>query len=114
MNIDLFVSKRGRVCLVSDEKTERGVESVRFNKNTYSIILVYEGSLQPKTEVLNVPVDYAIAPYLLQSTFVLMGVVADNRLVNAAKVPLHVVQHDDEDPTPDNGPRKDDGQQPPG
>lgn len=105
MNIDLFVSKRGRVCLVSDEKTERGVESIRFNKNSYTLILVYEGSLQPKTEVLNVPVDYAIAPYLLQSTFILMGVVAENKLVNAAKIPLYVVEHDDEEP-----PKQDDGQ----
>ena len=102
MNIDLFVSKRGRVCLVSDSKPERGVESVRFNKNTHSLILVFEGALQPRTEVLNVPVDYAIAPYMLQSTFVLMGVVADNKLVNAAKVPLYVVAHDDEDPSRDD------------
>lgn len=99
MNIDLFVSKRGRVCLVSDRKTERGIEAVRFNKNTHSLILVYEGSLQPKTEVLNVPVDYAISPYILQSTTVLVGVIADNKLVNAAKIPLYIVEHDDEDPT---------------
>jgi len=108
MNIDLFVSKRGRVCLVSDQKPDRGVESVRFNKISHELILVFEGSLQPKTEKLNVPVDYAIMPYLLQSTFVLMGVIADNRLVNAAKVPLYIVEHDDEDPAQKDNGQKDD------